>query len=139
MHNSNTVVLRVGIILDEQVPSPFQVIRNIVGKTNFLVFPDLKAERFTSITIEEFTKNLIDVCSKDLNGGPYSAKALPVRLSLLEVLSEIGINPKVTISIPGKLVLRIAKPLRKLGIFKKQCDSILSVVSPPELIHGLER
>ena len=130
--SKKSIVLRVGVISDQNIPSPFTQLIEFTRKTGFLIFPQIHKQRFTTISVEELAKNLIYACINDFAGGPYSACSTPILKSVSEILFENGVKPRVSISLPVSAVTSLGYIGRTVGIFRREFDSASSLITPPD-------
>lgn len=135
--SKKSIVLRVGVISDRSIPSPFAQLLEFTRRTGFLIFPEIHKKRFTTISVQELAKNLINVCVNDWVGGPYSACSNPILKSVSEILIENGVKPRVSISFPANAVKSLGYIGRRIGFFRREFDSALSLITPPEESPGL--
>lgn len=132
LQSDKSLVLRVGIVLDKSVPSPFQLIKRFVKSTKTLVFPSPRFPLFRTATVDRVVEVILKACENDIVGGPFTTST-DIRLeSIQQVLSETGITPIRILPIPLKILIPLAYTGRKLGFFRRYCDSVLSVVTVPE-------
>jgi nucleoside-diphosphate-sugar epimerase len=137
LKSHKTVIVRIGIIDDDQIISPFNKLIKIVGKYKVLPFPLPKRMIFTLTNINEIVDNLERIIQVDLAGGPYGNKSQLDRTSILTILEDRGLNPRIIISIPLWLTSAICYVGDKFNSTQKLGDSLRSLLVEPERVPGV--
>ncbi len=137
LKSHKTVIVRIGIIDDNQIVSPFNILMKIVEKFKALPFPLPKRMIFTLTNIDEIVDNLEKIIHVDLVGGPYGNKSQLDRTSILRILEDKGLNPRIIISIPLWLTSAICYVGDKFNPTHKLADSLRSLVVEPERVPGV--
>ena len=132
-----SVVLRVGVIDSKDISSPFRTVIAIVEKFRFLVFPTPKMKRFTFTNLNEIIEAIVNVSENNIIGGPYSASSNPEQFSIIEILENIGVRPRLILGVPNLVTIIIARLGYMLTPFHSFFDSILSVTSIPDKTQKL--
>lgn len=130
--SEKTVVLRLGIIPDENIESPFTLVRKFVQNFKFLIFPSVYKKIFRVTNLEDVVEAIEIVCDKDIYGGPFCCSKDNRLISILEILKSNGMEPKFVISIPIKAIILLAYSCRKLRLYHRLFDSIISISTDPE-------
>ena len=137
LKSHKTVIVRIGIIDDENIISPFSKLKKIVGKFGVLLFPLPKRMIFTITNVKEIVDNLEKITQVDLVGGPYSNKSQSDRTSILTILEDKGMKPRIIISIPLWFTHAICYVGRKFNSTQRLTDSLYSIVVEPEIVPGV--
>jgi dTDP-4-dehydrorhamnose reductase len=139
LSSNKCIVIRLGIVVDENLPSPFQILRNVVKTAKILVFPNLKSPNFTCTNISEVTDQLEMISTSNSVGGPFSVKSIPQRLTIIEILRSTGVDPKISIGFPITFTNAICVIAKKFKLTRKVADSISSILVEPEQIRGIPK
>lgn len=130
------VVLRIGIIVDDTIPSPYQLLRKFVKTTRILISPNPNRENFSTSTIKQIVQSLVYSCKSDLTGGPFSVQPNPKLFSLLSLLEQQGIKPKIILKVPDFVAILFWSIGRRFKITRRIVDSIISMLFDREQIRG---
>ena len=137
LKSDRSVVLRIGIILDESIASPFHILQKIVGFTKVLIFPKPDRLIFSVTNIEEILNCIMQLTSDGRAGGPFGIRSYSERLSIRGVLKKAGTEPKIVISFPLKITQILCSIVDKSKTLGRPADSILSILIEPEQIEGI--
>ena len=121
-------VTRVGVILDGDIASPYQLLKGIVKRARILIFPLAHEERYRTVTCEEFVETCLQSLRSENFGGVLSFSGSG-RKSIIDVLAEEGVRPSLVISLPGIVILFICKIARRIPKLSRISDSALSAIS----------
>lgn len=130
------VVLRVGVIVDGMIPSPYQLVRKFVKTTRILIAPNPKRANFSSTTIQQVVQSLVSSCKSDFSGGPFSVQPNPESFSLLSLLEQQGIKPKIILKVPDFVAILLWNIGKRFKFTRRIVDSIISTLFDREKISG---
>ena len=119
MTTTNCAVIRLGIIEDLSVSSPYKKVRNFVEKFGILFFPDPHKKIFTKTRVKVIADNIEIIVSMDLDGGPYKDKASATTKSILEILESDRVKPKLVLRIPTIGLIFITLVGRKFKVTRR--------------------
>lgn len=139
LSSNKCIVIRLGIVVDVNLPSPFQTLRNLVKTAKILVFPNLKSLNFTCTDLREVTDQLEKISTSKSIGGPFSVKSSPQRLSIVEILQSTGVDPKIAMGFPIAITNLLCAIGKRFKLTRKIADSISSILVEPEKIQGLPK
>ncbi|MEN9325041.1 MAG: hypothetical protein RL414_795 [Actinomycetota bacterium] len=137
LNSEKCAVIRLGIINDVNVESPYKKVRDFVEKFGVLPFPNPKKRIFTVTRIKVIVENIEKIVRMNLIGGPYKDEASSTVKSILEILESDGVKPKIVLRIP-KICLRFL--IFVGGRFKftrRIADSMISILTEPETSQQL--
>lgn len=132
MESSLSTVLRIGVITNDSVPSPYRSLKSLVKFTNTLIFPSLDEKIFRTSSVDDVAEGILKIYSQDISGGPYTSSRENSFYSLREILFKEKISPIFRISLPIALIYRLALVGRKIRFIERKCDSMISLVTIPE-------
>ena len=138
LKSRKSAVLRVGIIIDENVSSPYQKVKRLAKLTRILIFPSPNKEIFTSVTIECIVRSILDISEKNVSGGPYGPKERTNRKSLVSILKDDGVNLMLIIGVPSGIVRLTCLLGTAIPTLNRVADSLLSIQVEPEEIQRLK-
>lgn len=127
-----SLVLRIGVVLDDSIPSPFLRVKRFVVRRRILFFPSADRPIFRTTTVVEIANSVVDACKSGKVGGPYTPTENIRLMSILEVLNLTDTKPLHVLSIPIGVVYPLASIGREMRIFKRQFDSLISLTTPPD-------
>jgi nucleoside-diphosphate-sugar epimerase len=130
------VVLRIGIIVDDMIPSPYQLVRKFVKTTRILIAPNPNKANFSTTTIQQVVQSLVDSCKSNLTGGPFSVQPKPESVSLLCLLEQQGTKPKIILKIPYCASILLWSIGKNFKCTRRIVDSIMSTLIDREQIRG---
>lgn len=139
LESERSAVLRIGIILDKSISSPFSRLMKIVVFTKVLIFPKPSRPIFTVMNIEEILNSIIQLTSDGRTGGPFGIKSYSDRLSILEILRKEGVIPKIVVSLPLKVTEILCSIGKRSKTLRRAADSILSILIEPEDVERISR
>jgi hypothetical protein len=121
-------VTRVGVILDEDIDSPYQMLKRFVKKARILIFPLAHDQRYTTVTCEEFVENCLQSLQNENFGGILSFCGSS-RKSIISILADEGLRPHLVIALPNFVVLFACKFTGRIPKLSRISDSALSAIS----------
>ena len=138
LNSEKCVVLRIGIVLDEAVPSAYQMLKKIVKISRILFLPNPNKEIFRTHTLDGITEGLLYISQRDISGGPYTVNTEDARKSVATILHEDNVKYWRLLDLPvyvTKLLIFFGKRIRVLRRFS---DSIQTTFIELEEIQGLK-
>jgi hypothetical protein len=132
MRSKICTVIRLGVILDRNVDSPYQKLKSVVAKIRVLPFPSPYKRSFTSTTVERITNNLEKIVRDDICGGPLNNEDFGTRKSIVELLREDGIQIKIVVSIPKNMIHLMSSAGRRFSLTRRMADSLSSLLTEPD-------
>jgi len=132
LSSNKSLILRVGIILDENIPSPFRKILRFTRATRILVAPSARKRIFRTTTIEEITESILSGIARDLIGGPFISTRNSDLKSTKQIVNECGIYPALVVSVPMRAIKFFAGVGKKLKWQTRILDSAVSISTPTE-------
>jgi len=132
LKSDKSLVLRLGIILDDSVPSPFKFVKKVVYITRILAFPSPSIALFRITSVRQVTGVILRACLEEISGGPYSTAIDERLMTIKQVLVESGVKPKWIVPIPTKIFFPLVNLIGNLGLLRRKCDSLLSISTTPE-------
>lgn len=137
LSTTNCAVIRLGIIEDVNVSSPYKKVRNLVEKFGILLFPDPRKKIFTMTRVKVIADNIEIIVSMKLNGGPYKDKASATTKSILEILESDRVKPKLVLRIPRIGLAFVTLVGRNFKVTRRIADSMTSILTEPERCQHL--
>lgn len=137
LSSSKSIVLRLGVILDKNIPSPFNKIMKFTKRFKVLVAPSVHKKIYRTTNVEEITQSILTAIAKNSIGGPFTSSRNPNLKSMVQILNESGINPWFNLSVPPRLIIFFARFGKKIPSLKRLCDSAMSTVTPTEICDSL--
>lgn len=130
--SQQSAVIRLGIIADENVLSPYRKVRGIVEKSRVLAFPNPSKKIFTLTNVKIIIDNIEKIVSLDLSGGPYKDDISAIRKSILDILESDKVKPRVVLPIPTAVLKFMVFAGQKIRYTRKFIDSLTSILTEPE-------
>lgn len=137
LKSKQSSILRVGIIDDMSVDSPYNKLKNIVRKTGVIAFPNLRRKIFTVTTVKDIADNIEKIVAMDLVGGPFCNQSPKSRKSILEVLENDSVKVNIGLNIPPKMIETIIFGGKKFSLTRRIADSLSSILTEPEICQEI--
>ena len=137
LKSKQSTVLRVGIIDDANVHSPYIKLKSVVKRTGILAFPNLRRKIFTVTTVRDISENIEKIVAMDLVGGPFCNKSSQFKRSILEVLEGDNIKIKLSLNIPIKVIEPLILGGKRLFFTKRISDSLSSILTEAEICQEI--
>lgn len=132
LESNKCSVLRLGVITDSDVKSPYQLVKKITTSFGVLIFPKPHSEIFSMTNVDDIVKSLIHISENKITGGPFRIGEGISRESMLSILRKDNVKLKVAFGIPYPLINIFCFFGKKINRLNRITDSLLSIQVRPE-------
>ena len=132
------VVIRIGVIENETIPSPYQLVSKLVKLTRVLIIPNPYRPNLTVTNVNQVARSVVYACRSKLTGGPFSVQRSSELISIVDLLQKKGINPKLVLRVPDVVAFSLWSIGKRIRRTRRISDSIMSTVAKREVISGIQ-
>jgi hypothetical protein len=125
-------VLRLGVITDEDVKSPYQSVKKFSNFLGFLIFPQPHLDIFTRTNVKNIVETIVYISENQITGGPYAPGESLNRESMVSLLRKDEVKLRKIIGIPSSLINMFCFFGKRIPGLNRISDSLLSIQVPPE-------
>ncbi len=132
LESNKSSVLRLGVITDNDIKSPYQLVKRFSTLFGVLIFPKPHSDIFSMTSVNNIVKSVIYISENNITGGPFGIGEELNGESMFSILRRDNVKLKVVVGIPSPLIKVFCFFGKKNNGLNRISDSLLSIQVRPE-------